>query len=86
MTLYTVRLATGVATCLSVGAIVMCLVMVPMILNDVSSAWQEFDVDMETFRVQSNDLWKSMMMMSTSDTRNAARQTRQAGAGGKCSK
>uniref|UniRef100_A0A914VXX6 Nematode cuticle collagen N-terminal domain-containing protein n=1 Tax=Plectus sambesii TaxID=2011161 RepID=A0A914VXX6_9BILA len=83
MSLYTVRLATGVATCLSVGAIVLCMVMVPMILNDVSSAWQDFDFEMRTFRVQSNDLWKQMMSMSTPNTRFNARHTRQAG-GEKC--
>jgi hypothetical protein len=51
MSLYTVRLATGVATVLSIGTILLCIIMVPTIVSEITDAWDDFDFEMQDFRV-----------------------------------
>ena len=68
------RLATTVATCLSVVALSVCVVMVPLILYECQAVWASFQADMDTFRVLSGDLWTDILSMSTPASRRVRRQ------------
>lgn len=46
-----VRLATALATLMSVGALSACFVMGPLIYSEVQNLWRELDEDMDSFKV-----------------------------------
>ncbi len=46
------RLATGVATALSLATITICVIGVPMIYSEIQSIWQDLDSGMVEFNVR----------------------------------
>lgn len=76
-----VQTATITAIAFSGTTILLALMGTMFIYQDIQAVWNELDVEMDRFRVQTDDLWTDMVGMGAGTPSNRARRQAYGGYG-----
>lgn len=79
----TVRIAAYLSVGFSIGALVICMISVPMIYSKILSINQELKADMDEFNLIYEETWKEIKISRQISLGGAKRTTRQA-SGSQC--
>uniref|UniRef100_A0A914I2B5 Nematode cuticle collagen N-terminal domain-containing protein n=1 Tax=Globodera rostochiensis TaxID=31243 RepID=A0A914I2B5_GLORO len=74
--------ATGVAIAMAVCTVLLCLAGIGFVYREVQAIWAELDLEMDQFKLYTEDMWRDMLAMGAGTPANRERRNTVAANGG----